>query len=231
MANKETLRKSLTIKLSTPSKMPGFTFDLPAGRACPTGSKLCKVPGSVCEGCYGQSGCNMFPDAKRVRAHNLAIVRQGDTWASELITFLQATKQAEFRIHSTGDIQSLSHLESIVKVAQACPNTRFWLPTKEYRTIREYLKTNGSFPINLCVRVSAPMLAKPISNSAACGLPTSTVNCDIGFNCPVKNSKAKCDTYNCRACWDNSVKNINYHVHGMRAKVAAKRNLSLKVIQ
>ena len=36
--------------LSKPSKMPGWAYGLPAAE-CKTGSKLAKLPGTVCYGC------------------------------------------------------------------------------------------------------------------------------------------------------------------------------------
>ena len=45
--------------LSKPSKMPGWAYGLPA-KECKTGSKLVKVPGSVCHGCYALKGCYVF---------------------------------------------------------------------------------------------------------------------------------------------------------------------------
>ena len=41
------------------SKMPGLSYSLPAWE-CKTGSKLRKVKGSVCEGCYALKGCYVF---------------------------------------------------------------------------------------------------------------------------------------------------------------------------
>ena len=46
--------------LSKPSKMPGWAYGLPAAE-CKTGSKLAKIPGSVCNGCYALKGCYVFP--------------------------------------------------------------------------------------------------------------------------------------------------------------------------
>ena len=43
--------KAIVGGLSKPSKMPSYAYNLPASR-CKTGSKLNKVPGSVCYGCY-----------------------------------------------------------------------------------------------------------------------------------------------------------------------------------
>ena len=45
--------------LSKPSKMPGWAYGIPA-KECKTGSKLVKVAGSTCEGCYALKGCYVF---------------------------------------------------------------------------------------------------------------------------------------------------------------------------
>ena len=211
-AQTERLAKSLTIKLSTPAKMPGFTMALPAS-ACITGQRLRKVDGSVCSKCYARKGHYCFGSTKALRQHNLSAMRQSGQWVSDLVRFLQESNQTEFRFHDSGDLQSLGHLHQIVAVAKSVPNCSFWLPTKEYAIINQYLRGNPQgFPSNLCVRVSMPMIgqaSKPYN-----GLPTSSVNSDSSaFHCPVKNGTEGCDTYKCRACWDNSVPNVNYHKH------------------
>ena len=56
------LKKEATLitgGLSKPSKMPGPSFNLPAV-ACITGSKLVKVAGSTCSGCYALKGRYRF---------------------------------------------------------------------------------------------------------------------------------------------------------------------------
>ena len=45
--------------LSRPSKMPGWSYGLPA-KECKTGSKLRKVKDSVCYNCYALKGCYVF---------------------------------------------------------------------------------------------------------------------------------------------------------------------------
>jgi hypothetical protein len=210
-AQVERLAKSLSIRLSSPSKMPGFTMALPA-TACKTGAKLRKVEGSVCSKCYACKGHYLFGAAKSVREHNLDKVCQGEGWVADLVRFLQESGQPEFRFHDSGDLQSLGHLEGIVAVANAVPTCKVWVPTKEYALVNKYLRAHPEgFPSNLCVRVSMPMIGQP-SNGYA-GLPTSTVNCTGGFDCPVKNGQEGCDTYNCRACWNTGVPNVNYHKH------------------
>ena len=51
--------------LSTPSKMPGYAYGLPA-KDCIVGSTLAKIPGSVCHGCYALMGNYRFPNVKNV---------------------------------------------------------------------------------------------------------------------------------------------------------------------
>ena len=61
MNKKEAIK--ITGGLSKPSKMPGFAYNLPATR-CKVGSKLAKIPGSVCHGCYALKGRYRFPNVK-----------------------------------------------------------------------------------------------------------------------------------------------------------------------
>ena len=226
--NKQTLLDNLSCKLSTPSKMPGYTFALPA-KDCITGGKLRTIAGSVCYGCYAHKGAYSYPKTKAVREHNLAIIRDSSklvTWAIELSGFINTTKQKEFRFHDSGDIQSIEHLCAIVGIAKKCPDTKFWLPTKEYAFVSQYNKRFGAFPSNLCVRVSSPMLGQAPLKAYTC---TSTVDSDsASFNCPVSDGKETCNTYKCRACWDNNVTNINYHKHQASYDVTKKGIVSRK---
>ncbi len=45
--------KQITGGLSAPGKMPGPSYNLPAW-ACITGSKLAKIPGTICNKCYAK---------------------------------------------------------------------------------------------------------------------------------------------------------------------------------
>jgi len=68
MNKKEAIK--ITGGLSKPSKMPGPAFNLPA-QACITGSKLVKIPGSVCSGCYALKGRYRFPNVKEALTRRL----------------------------------------------------------------------------------------------------------------------------------------------------------------
>ena len=58
----------ITGSLSKPSKMPGWAYGLPA-KECKTGSKLVKIPGSVCYDCYALRAA-MFLKLSRMRNTN-----------------------------------------------------------------------------------------------------------------------------------------------------------------
>ena len=55
--------KKITGGLSSPSKMPGYAYNLPAWE-CVTGVKLQAIKGSVCSGCYAMKGRYRFPNVK-----------------------------------------------------------------------------------------------------------------------------------------------------------------------
>ena len=66
-----------------------------------------------------------------------------------------------------------------------------------------------TWPTNLVVRLSAPMIGKEPPKSFG-DLPTSTVQANMGMPCEAYKRDNKCGP--CRACWQVDVKNIDYHV-------------------
>jgi len=201
--------------LSKPNKMPGFAIGLPASR-CKTGSKLRNVKGSVCSDCYACKGFyKAYKSVAEAQENRFKSLYDLPVWV-EAMTFLinkRSDKHKVFRWHDSGDLQSMEHLHAIVHVALNTPSVRHWLPTKEYKLIQEYLE-HWTFPSNLTVRVSMAMKGKAPSETQKEMWPcTSTVDSGTGFSCPVKSGTEGCDTYNCRACWDRSVENVNYHSH------------------
>jgi len=197
--------------LSKPSKMPGFGYSTPA-EDCITGSKLAKVKNSICSICYARKGRYVFPNVKKALKKRLAAI-QKNNWVkliSELIR--RKEKSGFFRWHDSGDVQSIEHLQKMVAVANNLPKIKFWLPTREYGFVSAYVARFGAFPENLCVRLSAFMIngAPPVAVAKKLGLTTSGVK-KSGFDCPAPKQENQCK--DCRACWDNSVQNINYKAH------------------
>jgi len=202
--------------LSNPSKMPGLSYGIPAA-ACPVGAILRRNPDSVCGSCYAHGGMYNFPVVKAALARRLEILSADlDQWRrdmTELLSRKYARKAGDakvFRWHDSGDLQGAEHLSVIVQIAKDLPDVRFWLPTKEYRTVREWVRTNGEFPSNLTVRISAPMIGAE-SISSIPGTVGSTVNTGTGFQCPAYSQGGECK--NCRACWSQENVSVNYPLH------------------
>lgn len=193
-------------KLGRPSKMPGYAYGIPA-RHCPVGAILVKRPGSVCASCYALKGRYVFPNVQRALEYRFQSLKH-PRWIEALVYMIQKRKCDYFRWHDSGDIQGLWHLENMVEIARQCPTTKFWTPTRETRTVKQYLTTHGNFPDNFVVRVSGAMIDGP----APAHFPnTSTVVSTQLPSCPAYTQGGVCGL--CRACWDSEVANVSYPKH------------------
>jgi hypothetical protein len=205
--------------LSNPSKMPGFSYGLPAAE-CKTGSKLRKVEGSTCSGCYALKGFyTMYKAVIPAQYKRLATITD-PRWSDAFIELLQrkyrklSGNARVFRWHDSGDLQSVEHFANICKVAAATPDIRHWLPTREYRIVADYRKSGGVIPANLTVRLSAHMVGGFAPTFP--GLTVSTVSTDPNtfpdaHSCPAPKQDNACG--DCRACWNPDVKHVDYHKH------------------
>ena len=188
--------------LSKPSKMPGPAYNLPASK-CVTGSKLVKIPGSVCHGCYALKGRYRFPNVQAALERRLKAIRTPE-WVNAMIQLIKPHKF--FRWHDSGDIQSLEHLQNIFRVCRGTPDTKHWLPTRE-APIMKHISVN-EVPRNLIIRFSSHMINQAPVNFWAW---TSTVTTGKDRTCPAPDQGNQCK--DCRACWDRTVKNISYGKH------------------
>ena len=207
---------------SDPSKMPGWSWSIPPIH-CKSGAKLRKVKGSTCWSCYAFKGMYTFASAQKAMARR---------WNILLLAFFNPRKREEFidnfswlleqkRVRSkvrdcsvfrwfdAGDLQSVEHLEIIAEIARRTPNVKFWLPTREYGTVRAWLLANeGGFPENLTVRLSAHMIdnAAPGWARADKRVATSAVHTKKGSpfagydECGAWKNDGHCG--DCRKCWD-----------------------------
>ena len=196
--------------LSSPSKMPCFSYGISA-KLCQTGSKLVDVVGSTCADCYALKGFYADWNTNLHKAHQKRYeALQSPDWVSAMVFLITRKKMEYFRWHDSGDLQSFQHLLNLVTIAEACPGTSFWLPTREKKYVNQYQKAFGEFPANLTVRVSATMVDDVAGDYAN----TSTVHQDkapIGLACKAPDQEGKCGE--CRACWDKSVVNVSYAKH------------------
>ena len=202
------LATSIAGSLGKPSKMPGLSYGISA-KKCNVGSKLAKVPGSVCHGCYALKANYSYPSVQQAHQKRLEGL-DSISWADSMVKLISTSGEVYFWWHDSGDLQSLQHLLDIVRIAERLPNVSFWLPTKEKKLVYQYREVFGDFPSNLCVRLSAAMV--DIAAPAYAG-NTSTVHTTtaIGNQCPAPSQGNKC--MDCRACWNREIKNVSYNLH------------------
>ena len=210
--------------LSEPSKMPGWGYGLPA-RECKLGSKLVKVKGSTCSGCYCLKNRYVMGHVQKAQYRRLRALKD-PKWVEAMARLINGKRCKWFRWHDSGDLQSLRHLLKIIRVAELTPTVQHWLPTREYEIVKRYLhgpleKFQGlEFPPNLTVRLSAHMVDGP--HPVELGLPTSGVHTPKGtfqdhfkgqggVTCPARSQGNKCGE--CRACWDPKVRSVSYELH------------------
>ena len=99
----------ITDSFTRTSKMPGLSYSLPAWE-CKTGSKLRKVPGSPCYGCYALKGRYRFNNVQAALNRRLQAL-QDPRWVDAMV--VQIKKQKFFRWHDAGDLQGPEHLKKI----------------------------------------------------------------------------------------------------------------------
>lgn len=198
--------------LGRPSKMPCPAYSTPAA-ACPTGSKLAQVPGSVCEGCYAMKGNYTFNSTQAALQRRLDSISRAD-WVDNMVITIGHETSDYFRWHDSGDIQNLEHLRKIAEIARRLPHIKFWLPTREYTTVLAYVR-QYDVPDNLIIRVSAAKIdgaapfiklrnghRLPVSYVHHTAAPRATV-------CPAPHQGNKCQR--CRHCWGSE--DVSYSKH------------------
>ena len=196
--------------LSKPSKMPCYGYSIPAVR-CKIGAKMRNIKGSVCSKCYALKGRYVFKIVANAMEKRFLSLKN-PLWVTAISNLiLLKEKSGFFRWHDSGDLQGVWHLKKIVEIAEKLPQIKFWLPTREYKIVKEYLDTHHSFPNNLTVRLSGLWLdgSFPTVLQNPYGLPVSGA-CKTNFNCPSFKQNGKC--LSCRHCWDKRTK-IIYKQH------------------
>ena len=196
--------------LSEPSKMPGFAYGLPA-KECKTGALLAKHEGTICSKCYALRGHYRYPNVQTVQYRRLNALNN-PLWVDAMAFLLNVKSVSFFRWHDSGDLQNLAHLVRIVAVCKLTPDTKHWLPTREYAFVAAYVKMYGTFPANLCVRLSAYSFEQeaPALLAKRLNVQTSTVK-KVGFTCPASNQENNCGL--CRECWKTTTANVSYKRH------------------
>lgn len=199
--------------LTQTSKMPCKSYSLPT-EACQTGYKMAQIKGSICSSCYADKGFySMY--AKTIKPAQFARLDllTNPHWVDGMVALIG--NDAFFRWHDSGDLQGVDHLEKIARVAQLTPQTRHWLPTREYGMVKAYIAKHGALPANLIVRLSAMYPDKPVlvpkSLQGVANVAVSNVHTGkpMGTACNAPQQNGAC--VDCRLCWTGET--VSYALH------------------
>lgn len=222
-----TVKEALEVigDFSMATKLPCATYSIPA-QFCRTGSKLRQIEGSICSKCYacdndGVSNTCWYttPRVMGPMTHRLLQVLFHPKWTAAMIFLFKNYKWPFFRWHDSGDIQNKEHFENLCKIADACPDTIFWLPTQEWQIIIDYWHKHGHVPLkklhpNLVIRLSARLENEepPYFIANKIGVAASSVSNDVkAVNCPASEHGNTCG--DCRKCWKQNIVGVTYHLH------------------
>ena len=216
--------------LTQTTKMPCYSLSLPT-TACKTGGKLRGMDSSVCSRCYAHMRGNYsWPTVCRAQDRRLNKIQhvlacgvgstQWHSWVDAMSKLL--SREAYFRWHDSGDLQSVDHLRLIVDTCLQTPHVIHRLPTKEYGMVSCFLDEVGFLPNNLVIQLSSPMidhrrefnsLMSRARFQVATVYSSAAKAYDDGkqFICPATTKRRTCD--DCRACWDSSITNVSYMLH------------------
>ncbi len=199
--------------LTQTSKMPCKSYSLPT-EACQTGYKMAQIKGSICSACYANKGFyrayeSTIKPSQFARLDSLS----NPHWVDGMVNLIGS--DSFFRWHDSGDLQGVAHLELIARVAQQTPQTRHWLPTREYGMVKAFIAKHGALPENLIVRLSAmypdtpvkvPLSLQGVANVAVSNVHTGK---PMGTACNAPNQNGAC--VDCRLCWTGET--VSYALH------------------
>jgi len=199
--------------LSNPAKMPSYAWGIPT-EYCKTGSKLAKIDGTICNKCYADKGCYIFPMVRAMyeKRYQAIFLPEWVDYMAEMLTlkYKNLTKSRRYhRWFDSGDVQSYEHLMKIFEVCELTPHIKYWLATREYQIIDQIKEED--VPKNLCLRVSATKVDGALPKFWKW---TSGVHKDKrhkGKECRAYTTNNNCG--DCRACWSRSVKQVSYEEH------------------
>ncbi len=227
-----------TALLTVTTKMPSKSWSLPAFKACPSaymGENVKVVDGvktnvdksTICGNCYAGKGMYLWPVVQAAQDARFQWTIQasmnpilGDEWVETMVNAIQdeakrqirgGSEHPVFRIHDSGDLFSPAYANMWARVAMACKDVQFWVPTRQWKSknlhMQAALLALASLP-NVSVRPSALRFedAPPVIPFLAAGTGASKV----GYNCPAPSQDGKC--LECRKCWDKSTP-VVYKAH------------------
>lgn len=172
--------------LSNPSKMPCYSFNIPAFKYCPAAQLLAKIKEAgkkfICDSCYACKGFYMFSNVKASLQGKADLITKslhqdnGQTFIDAMCKQIRAkyfdkhgnkkklkkTNTDLFRVHDSGDLFSPKYITAWIKICEQFPTIKFWFPTREWKRDSQlpHLQKLASLK-NVCIKPSAIYVDEP----------------------------------------------------------------------
>jgi len=205
--------------LTNTSKMPGFSFSLPAHSFEFNGSCIGAVYGknengmkSVCDSCYAGRGFYSYPNVKNSQQARFAWTKEAvldGTFVEVMTRAIRNTSTNYFRVFDSGDFYSIKLVRAFREICAALPEVKFWIPTRTWQFLPfliELQKLN-SLP-NVSVRPSALYQGEDLPEIPYLSVGTSVDR--TYYTCPASSQNNQC--LSCRKCWDKTSV-VTYKAH------------------
>ena len=221
--------------LSVPSKMPGYSWSLPAHLSCP------RQNGNICGDCYAGKGFYRMPAVERAQRARFEWTRDmmksevGMTvWADTMIEAIRKTRGEWFRVHDSGDMFNAKYAMCWHAVCKRLPEVRFWIPTRAWQLpgglltvhdpLMHWLRELNKLG-NVSVRPSALNFGDPAPAVEGLDAGTTATAAIAGYRavkgkaravkgtkmCPAHEQGNRCGE--CRVCWTERGTAMSYGRH------------------
>ena len=200
--------------ISKTSKMACHSWSLQAIEHCPQAFDRMGQLVDACRTCYATDGNYRFNNVKKVRADN-ALEWQEENWIEMMVAKLYGL--SHFRWFDSGDLYSLDLAVKILRIMEATPKTKHWMPTRMHKdsTFLDLLTQMQQLP-NVVIRLSSDSITGELVQhdwpTTSTIIPNKEYARNGVFVCPAPEQQGMCQ--NCRACWSKNAPVIAYIGHG-----------------
>jgi hypothetical protein len=184
----------------------------------------------ICDACYaGKANYKMYGNihvSQKIRhLWTLRALKRG-SFAQEMTSALRvALGHAKlpktinpnfFRIHDSGEMESVPYMMGWFEVCANIPNVNFWAPTRMW-VVPEFRAAFQHKPSNLTLRPSALFYGvnAPSVPFMSAGSTSAPHDMPQHQTCPAYKSGVleSCESVGCRTCWMNPEIPVNYSTH------------------
>lgn len=165
--------------------------------------------------CYAMKAWRLYPTVRKAWGENSKLLRSNPyAWEQGHISWITKHKPKYFRFNVGGDIISKTHYFHLLRICEACPDTKFLIFTKSFKYIHANIPNNLTLVLSLFPRMKVPKklehLPRAYAYKSAKDYAQGTG--DMRFARAVE-CLGGCDT--CGICWDiqNMGKDVKFEMH------------------